>query len=103
MASMLGIFFGAVYMRTGNIIPCILAHGLHDFFVSAFEVNKHAELPVSVMVISAICEALLAAFGLYLVRMVKRSEIEALWNEKWQLPELTGTENSIENTGGSHD
>ena len=89
MASMLGIFFGAVYIRTGNIIPCILAHGLHDFCVSAFEVNKHAELPVWAMVLSAACELLLAAFGVYLVRKAKRPEIEALWNEKWQIPELT--------------
>lgn len=94
LASMLGIFFGAVYIRTGNIIPCIIAHGLHDFFVSAFEVNKHAELPVSVMVISAICEALLAVWGLYLIRKSKRPEIEALWNEKWQIPELSETENN---------
>ncbi|WP_028515409.1 CPBP family intramembrane glutamic endopeptidase [Ruminococcus flavefaciens] len=94
LASMLGIFFGAVYIRTGNIIPCIIAHGLHDFFVSAFEVNKHAELPVSAMVISAICEALLAVWGLYLIRKAKRPEIEALWNEKWQIPELSETENN---------
>ena len=93
MASMLGIFFGAVYIRTGNIIPCIIAHGVHDFLVSAFEVNRHAELTAPVMVISFICEALLAAYGLYLVRKAKRPEIEALWDEKWQLPELTGAEN----------
>ena len=94
LASMLGIFFGAVYIRTGNIIPCIIAHGVHDFFVSAFEVNKHAELPVSAMVISAICEVLLAAWGLYLIRKAKRPEIEALWDEKWQIPELSETENN---------
>ena len=103
LASMLGIFFGAVYIRTGNIIPCIIAHGVHDFFVSAFEVNKHAELPVSAMVISAICEVLLAAWGLYLIRKAKRLDIEALWDEKWQNPEptesLTTNHNSTENAG----
>ncbi len=93
LASLLGIFFGAVYIRTGNIIPCILAHGLHDFFVSAFEVNQHAELPVWAMVLSAVCEVLLAVWGLYLVRNTKRPEIEALWDEKWQTPELAETEN----------
>lgn len=84
---MLGIFFGAVYLRTGKIIPCILAHGVHDFLASAFEVNRHAEPPASVMVISAVCEAVLAVWGLYLIRKAKHPEIEALWDEKWQFPD----------------
>ena len=89
MASLLGIFFGAVFMRTGNIIPCIFAHGLHDFLVSAFEVNRHGEIPVAVMVLSVVCEALLAIWGLYLIRKAKQPEIEALWDEKWQIREQT--------------
>ena len=94
MATLLGIFFGAVYMRTGNIIPCIITHGLHDFFSSAFEVNRHGELPDCFIAIAVICEALLAVWGLYIVRKEKRPEIEALWNEKWQFPELSESDNS---------
>lgn len=40
------------------------------------------------------CELLLAAWGVYLVRKAKRPEIEALWDEKWQIPEITDSANS---------
>ena len=94
MASLIGIFFGAVFMRTGNIIPCILAHGVHDFFATAFNVNRQGDIPVAIIVVAVVCEALLAAWGLYLIRKEKRPEIEALWNEKWQIPELSAADNS---------
>ena len=41
LASMLGIFFGAIVIRTGNIWPCILAHGLHDLLSAIASVRKH--------------------------------------------------------------
>ena len=88
LAAMLGIFFGAVYLRTGNILPCIVVHGLHDFLVTAFGVNRHfTSMPTGVFAISIVCELLLAIWGLYLVRKSKQPEIEALWDEKWQLTE----------------
>ena len=31
----LGVFFGAVYIRTGNIWPLMLVHSLHDILLSA--------------------------------------------------------------------
>lgn len=93
LATMLGIFFGAVYLRTGNILPCIVMHGLHDFLVSAFGVNRHfTDMPNGAFAVSIVCEALLAGWGIYLVRKAKQPEIEALWDEKWQIPELSESE-----------
>jgi hypothetical protein len=34
-------------------------------------------------------------WGLYLVRKEKRPAIEALWNEKWQITELSETVNNV--------
>lgn len=82
----LGIFFAAVYLRTGDILPCIFGHAVHDFFVDAFTVNKHFTF-AGVTVVAIVCQLLLAAWGLYLIRKAKRPEIEALWEEKWKLTE----------------
>ncbi len=92
LAITLGVFFGAIFIRTGNIWPCIVAHGLHDLLITCFEVNCDVtDEPFYVIVVGCVCEVLLMIWGLYLVRKEKRPEIEALWNEKWQIPELTET------------
>lgn len=96
LAVTLGVFFGAVFIRTGNIWPCIVAHGLHDLFITCFSENYNVtDEPVYVIIVGCVCEILLMIWGLYLVRKEKRSEIEALWNEKWQIPELSETENNV--------
>lgn len=96
LAVTLGVFFGAIFIRTGNIWPCIVAHGLHDLFVTCFSVNYDVtDEPIHVRIVGFGCEVLLMIFGLYLVRKEKRPEIEAMWNEKWQLPVLSGADNGI--------
>ena len=87
LASMLGIFFGAIFIRTGNIWPCILTHGLHDLLFAIASVHYDVEEePLFLFVVAMICESLLMVWGLYLVRKEKHPEIEALWSEKWQIP-----------------
>ena len=95
LATTLGIFFGAVFIRTGDIWPCIAAHGLHDLLIAVFSVNMgSADFPAYVTATAVICEVLLMIWGLYLIRKEKRPEIEALWAQKWQIAEPAEAESS---------
>ncbi|MBP5363215.1 MAG: CPBP family intramembrane metalloprotease [Ruminococcus sp.] len=89
---LIGIFFGGVFMRTGNIWPCIITHALHDlfpvFFLDRFDLNDY---PLFIYVVITIGHMLLATWGLYLVRKEKHPEIHKLWEEKWQIAEENGT------------
>ena len=95
LAMTLGIFFGAVFIRTGDIWPCIAAHGMHDLLIAVFSVNMgSAQFPGSVTVVAVVCEVLLMVWGLYLIRKEKRAEIEELWAQKWQTAESAEAESS---------
>jgi membrane protease YdiL (CAAX protease family) len=82
-----GIFTGAVYLRTGNIWPLIIAHSLHDilgFSTSAGVVAMGVtEFPDWTTGYLFVIEAALAVCGLYMLRKSKRAEIIELWNRKW--------------------
>ncbi len=77
-----GIFFSAVFLRTGCIWPPLIAHVLHDLFAFSSTVYIK-ELPDPVVIIWLVVELGLAIYGFYLVRRSKRPEILALWNRKW--------------------
>ncbi len=85
----LGIFFGSLFLRTGNIWVCILIHTVYDMLPEFFLSKMDAELTVYIWGWMLVGQALLAAWGLYLVRKEKHPEINALWNDKWQVPENT--------------
>ena len=87
-----GILLGAVYLRTGNILPGIIAHFIIDF-ASAFnpaydpsstekmllhteEVNVVESL-IKIIIIGGI----LALYGLFLVRKKKQDEIVKTWTK----------------------
>lgn len=88
-ATCLGILFAAVFLRTGSILPTIIMHALIDVASMLFmDLSANGiiteELTIGpeffiVIVISLAC----AAFGLYLLRPEKRTEIVKLWNRKW--------------------
>ncbi|MBR3448312.1 MAG: CPBP family intramembrane metalloprotease [Oscillospiraceae bacterium] len=94
----IGIFFGAVFMRGGNILVPMLLHTLHDAlllsFMEADEVSAVLEEEASLNDIPTvlICAAL-AAFGFFLIRRSKRREICDMWAETWSQT----TENLPEN------
>ena len=77
-----GIFFSAVYLRTGCIWPLMFTHALHDILVfsAAYYVD---DLPDGVAVVWLIIEGGLAMYGFYLIRKSKRAEILAFWDKKW--------------------
>lgn len=89
----IGVFFGAVYARTGNILFCLLNHTLHDIFAlmdeAAVEQNglmKEMELNIAV-VFAFVVWAVLIAIGLYDIRKAKRGEISTRWRKIWSYTE----------------
>ena len=87
-AFLLGIFFGCIFLRTGNIWVCIIVHSIHDLMTVFFPVPTafydHSTLVYICMMTG---EALLAAWGLFLIRKKKYPEIRALWDDKWRITE----------------
>ncbi len=82
LSVLFGIFFAAVYVRTGKVFPVIFMHALHDVLVISGSYYT-PELPDAVIWVWFIMEGLLAVYGLFLIRKEKRAEILALWDRKW--------------------
>lgn len=87
-ATCIGIFFGAVFMRSGNILVPMLLHLLHDMLLLSFQeadevsavLTENASL--SDIPTFLLCAGL-AAFGFFLIRKSRRSEICKMWSETW--------------------
>ena len=84
---MTGIFFGAIYLRKGNVWVLMLVHVIHDILaMSAAEGVGRAgitDLPLWTEIFILVIEASLALYGLYLIRPSKREEILKFWDYKW--------------------
>lgn len=87
-ATGLGIFFGAVYLRTRNLWGPVVLHSLIDIsgklFVTEDPVTGLASLavPLEQLLAGAAIFIVFTAIGLYLVRPAKHDEIKALWREE---------------------
>ena len=87
-ATGLGIFFGAVYLRTRNLWGPVVLHSLIDIsgklFVTEDPVAGLASLavPLEQLLAGAAIFIVFTAIGLYLVRPAKHDEIKALWREE---------------------
>ena len=86
-ATGLGIFFGAVYLRTRNLWGPVVVHALIDIsakiFVTEDPVAGIASLavPPEQMLVGIAVFIVFTYIGLYLVRPAKHEEIKALWRE----------------------
>lgn len=83
-----GLLFGAVYLRTGDMTMLFIAHVLNDLF--NFMVQTDNEIGVYTEVVFNAALAFDIAFSVfaivyafYLVRKEKRADIIAVWNSKW--------------------
>lgn len=89
----IGIFFGAIYMRTGNIIWCIFSHLLQDFlaFLNEASVGDNGvmkEIEISPLIIlDIIVTVVFTVVGLYYIRKSKRGEITERWKKIWSYTE----------------
>lgn len=91
-AALFGVFFCALFLRSGIIWPCILLHFLNDFLSFLFSSEEiqnnpltfaNYDLTLSNYIDFGFC-IILAAIGFYLVRPSKHQEIDELWAKKWQ-------------------
>ena len=87
-ASFIGIFFGAVLMRGGNIFVPILLHSLHDMLILAFQEADEVSAVLSEEatgsdIIPTVLSVALGIFGFFLIRKSKRGEICRMWADTW--------------------
>lgn len=89
----LGVFFAAVMLRGGSIVPTIIMHTLIDFAGFLFmDLNDGGIITQELTInfgffCTAVASVMMLAYGIYLVRPAKRAEIVALWNKKWHKEE----------------
>lgn len=87
-----GILFGAVYLRTGNILPGIISHFIIDFasaFNPAYDPSSTEKMMLhteEVNVVQSLIQiiiigGILALYGLFLVRKKKHDEITEVWSK----------------------
>lgn len=85
-----GIFFIAVYLRTGNILIPIFMHGIYDYmcFVTDPTLENGImanDIAVSALIPAVLVEVIAGIWGLYFLRPAKRAEIHAIWDDKWSV------------------
>ena len=88
-ASSLGVFFCAIYYSSGNLLPGIILHAVHDIY--AISVTSTVSENGIVMgghvlsdIVDVICCLVLAAYAIYrLLGSDKLDKIVSLWDHKW--------------------
>lgn len=86
-----GVFFAAVFLRSGNLLPCMILHTLQDITASCIADSVEDSMVMTrtfalTDIPDVVLVAALAGIGIWLIRPAKRGEITALWQEKWTDP-----------------
>ena len=87
----IGVFFSAVYLRTGSIVPCMFYHTVHDILAIAGSsgVTDSGIIATSSLdksdLINLVLTVVLAAIAFYMLRDAQNEEMRAIWNRKWKL------------------
>ncbi len=83
----IGMALGAVYLRTGNILPCMFAHMSLDFLeFCRGDLGSTGGIMINLGIgdwITIVAGIAGAVWGLYLIRPAVRADITALWKDKW--------------------
>lgn len=87
-AMCLGLFFVAIYLRSGNILLTMVFHALHDVIAltdpaQVTGVFTTSSFSASDLAILAAIAAVYAAAGIFLLRKSKWEEIQATWANIW--------------------
>ena len=87
-ASIMGLFFAAVYMMCGSIVPLMVFHFGHDVLAFLFlKVNESGATIRGVTTVSLIEELILnialLVMAVYILRPVNFEQIRRKWDEKW--------------------
>ena len=86
-----GVFFAAVYIRCGSILPCMFYHVLHDIIAISCESNVSVNGLVAARafwwgdVFNLAMAAVMAVAAFWLLRDAKTAQIREVWNRKWKL------------------
>lgn len=88
----IGLLLGAIYLRTGSLIPVMILHTAHDFvaFCSASiqetggVMSQTEALSALNLVMLTVPYLIMGAAGLWLVRPAKNPELREIWNGKWR-------------------
>lgn len=94
-----GLFYAAVFLRTGSIMVTIIMHALYDwmYFITnpALQNGDMAAMGVTTaVIISCVIDLSMGVVGFWLIRPAVREKIEAVWQKKWldyALPVETGS------------
>ena len=86
---LIGVFLCAVYFRTGNLLVTMLIHFTHDIVAMACDPSiQNGVMTGRVGVLECanigLC-AMLALYGVFLLRREKCLEIMTLWKDRWSL------------------
>lgn len=86
-ATLVGIFFAAVFLRTGNILFTIVPHFLNDIIASFDVGNVNTDLMTGTLGKNAIVDIItcvaLGVIGLILIRPKKHDDIKKVWDKIW--------------------
>ena len=92
MATCGGFVLAGIYLRTGSVIPGMIAHAVYDFinFVTDPTINEKGvvvsdsgNVGISYYVIILAVSVTLLVAGCYLIRKTKQDTIENIWKIKW--------------------
>lgn len=89
-ATCMGVFFAAVYLTCGSIVPCMAMHFVHDvialMFLGINESGATIERTTTVSVIQEIIlNIVLVVIAVILLKPDKYEKIRRTWNEKWHI------------------
>ncbi len=89
-ATGLGILLGAVFIRTGTIVPCMILHVLIDFtsmlhedVLTSVGVLEEVSFNVELVIMTALLFIIPTVLGIVVLRPSKWNEIRLLWQKKW--------------------
>lgn len=83
-----GCIAGAIYLRTGSILPTMIWHFITDFFTTMIVTNAtglmtNTGISIESFIFVCIMALLSFAIALFMLRKSKREEVLKTWKEKW--------------------
>lgn len=95
----LGVFFAAIYLRTGNILLCMIFHTVHDmisFMIVGGTENGVMQTITTFDAVSSVLIGIVATVvGVYLIRGSVRGDIVGVWKERWNVSEETSMDKDL--------
>lgn len=88
-----GLFYAAVFLRSGSILIPVAMHCLYDWvcFVtdSSLENGIMASSNVAVtLILSGVLHLAMGVVGIYMIRPAMREKIEDVWRKKWSVDQV---------------